>query len=68
MDRGDRRRGSTRRASPCSAGGCRADERAYVRRLVPHVQLEEWDGRGHFVHLADADRFAARLRHFAAAL
>jgi pimeloyl-ACP methyl ester carboxylesterase len=45
-----------------------ADERAYVRRLVPHVRLEEWDGRGHFVHLADADRFAARLRRFAAAL
>jgi pimeloyl-ACP methyl ester carboxylesterase len=44
------------------------DERAYVRRLVPHVQLEEWDGRGHFVHLAEADRFAARLRRFAAAL
>jgi pimeloyl-ACP methyl ester carboxylesterase len=44
-----------------------ADERAYVRRLVPHVRLEEWDGRGHFVHLAEADRFAARLRRFAAA-
>jgi pimeloyl-ACP methyl ester carboxylesterase len=45
-----------------------ADERAYVRRLVPHLRLEEWDGHGHFVHLADADRFAARLRRFAAAL
>jgi pimeloyl-ACP methyl ester carboxylesterase len=45
-----------------------ADERAYVRRLVPHVRLEEWDGRGHFVHLAEADRFAARLRRFAAAV
>jgi pimeloyl-ACP methyl ester carboxylesterase len=45
-----------------------AEERAYVRRLVPHAQLEEWDGHGHFVHLADADRFAARLRRFAAAV
>jgi pimeloyl-ACP methyl ester carboxylesterase len=41
------------------------DARGYLRRLVPHVQLEEWDGRGHFVHLAEADRFAARLRAFA---
>jgi pimeloyl-ACP methyl ester carboxylesterase len=32
------------------------------------VRLEEWDGRGHFVHLAEADRFAARLRRFAAAV
>ena len=36
-------------------------ERAYARRLVPQVRLEEWDGRGHCVHLADADRFAAAL-------
>jgi pimeloyl-ACP methyl ester carboxylesterase len=40
------------------------DERDNIRRLVPAVQLEEWPGRGHFVHLADADRFAARLRAF----
>jgi pimeloyl-ACP methyl ester carboxylesterase len=41
-----------------------SDERDHLRRLVPGVQLEEWPGRGHFVHLADADRFAARLRAF----
>jgi pimeloyl-ACP methyl ester carboxylesterase len=40
-------------------------ERDYLRRLVPGVQLEEWPDRGHFVHLADADPFAARLRAFA---
>jgi pimeloyl-ACP methyl ester carboxylesterase len=40
------------------------DERDYLRRLVPGVQLEEWPDRGHFVHLAAADRFAARLRAF----
>jgi pimeloyl-ACP methyl ester carboxylesterase len=41
-----------------------SDERDSFRRLVPGVQLEEWPGRGHLVHLADADRFAARLRAF----
>ena len=30
----------------------------------PDVQLEEWTGDGHFVHLVDADRFATRLRQF----
>ena len=28
------------------------------------VQLEEWAGDGHFVHLVDAGRFATRLRQF----
>ena len=28
------------------------------------VQLEEWAGDGHFVHLVDPDRFATRLREF----
>jgi pimeloyl-ACP methyl ester carboxylesterase len=28
------------------------------------VQLEEWAGAGHFVHLVDAERFASRLRRF----
>jgi pimeloyl-ACP methyl ester carboxylesterase len=41
------------------------DEREYFRQLVRGAQLEEWPGRGHFVHLAEADRFAARLRAFA---
>jgi pimeloyl-ACP methyl ester carboxylesterase len=41
-----------------------SDERDYFRRLLPGAQLEEWPGRGHFVHLAEADRFAARLRAF----
>jgi pimeloyl-ACP methyl ester carboxylesterase len=40
------------------------DERDRIRRLVPGVQLEAWPQRGHFVHLAEADRFAARLRAF----
>jgi pimeloyl-ACP methyl ester carboxylesterase len=41
-----------------------SDERAHLRRLVPGAQLEEWPGRGHFVHVAEPDRFAARLRAF----
>jgi pimeloyl-ACP methyl ester carboxylesterase len=43
-----------------------SDQRDQSRQLVRGVQLEEWPDRGHFVHLADADRFAARLREFVA--
>jgi pimeloyl-ACP methyl ester carboxylesterase len=39
------------------------DERERFESL-PDVQLEEWAGDGHFVHLVDPDRFAARLRQF----
>ena len=38
-------------------------ERERFSRL-PDVQLEEWTGDGHFVHLVDPDRFAASLRQF----
>jgi pimeloyl-ACP methyl ester carboxylesterase len=31
---------------------------------IPEVQLEEWEGAGHFVHLVDPERFATRLRQF----
>jgi len=31
---------------------------------VSDVQLEEWAGGGHFVHLVDPDRFTTRLRQF----
>lgn len=31
---------------------------------LPDVQLEEWAGDGHFVHLVDPDRFATRLHQF----
>jgi pimeloyl-ACP methyl ester carboxylesterase len=41
-----------------------SDERDHIRRLVPSAQLEEWLDRGHFIHLAEADRFAACLRAF----
>ena len=31
---------------------------------IPHADLEEWTGFGHFVHLVDPDRFASRLMAF----
>jgi pimeloyl-ACP methyl ester carboxylesterase len=38
-------------------------ERERFGRL-PRVQLEEWEGAGHFVHLVAPDRFVTRLRQF----
>jgi len=31
---------------------------------LPDVQLEEWVGDGHFLHLVDPDRFTDRIRRF----
>jgi pimeloyl-ACP methyl ester carboxylesterase len=39
-------------------------ERARLGRL-PDAQIEEWAGDGHFVHLVDPGRFAAKLCTFA---
>jgi pimeloyl-ACP methyl ester carboxylesterase len=39
-------------------------EREYLLEHIAHAQLEVWSGAGHFVHLAEPDRFAARLRDF----
>ena len=39
-------------------------ERNYLHHHVSHVLIEEWPDRGHHVHLAEADRFAARLQSF----
>lgn len=41
-------------------------ERAWMRHLVPHLELEEWPPAGHFAHLVEPDRFARRLRSFIA--
>ena len=40
-----------------------AGERERLDRLS-HVQIEEWDDAGHFVHLVDPDRFTDHLRRF----
>ena len=41
-----------------------AEERR-LQELVPDVQIEEWDGLGHFVMLADPGRTADRIDRFA---
>ncbi len=41
-----------------------AQERSYLQNHVSDLQIEEWSDRGHLVHLAEPDRFAARLRAF----
>jgi len=40
------------------------DERTYLDDHLSDLQIEEWPDRGHLVHLAEPDRFAARLRSF----
>lgn len=41
-----------------------AAERDHMFEKIPSLQLEEWAGCGHFVHLAALERFTARLRAF----
>lgn len=43
-----------------------ADYEEWLRARLPQVAVEHWDGHGHFAHLVDPDRFAARVRDFAA--
>ena len=40
------------------------EERDYTLAHLSLAQIEEWDARGHLVHLAEADRFVARARAF----
>jgi len=44
------------------------EELAYMRAIAPTVEVEEWPGRGHMLHLVEPDRFTARLRSFVASL
>jgi pimeloyl-ACP methyl ester carboxylesterase len=39
-------------------------EREHITTLVSTVQIEEWPASGHFVHLAELERFSDRLRKF----
>ena len=41
-------------------------EERRLLELMPDVEVEEWDGLGHFVQLAAPERTAARIRRFAA--
>jgi pimeloyl-ACP methyl ester carboxylesterase len=38
-----------------------ADYQTWLTRLVPTAVVEVWDGLGHFLHLVEPGRFAARL-------
>ncbi len=44
--------------------GLEQPEREHMAALVPAVQIEQWPGSGHFVHLAELERFSERLRRF----
>jgi pimeloyl-ACP methyl ester carboxylesterase len=44
--------------------GLSAGERGHLQEHLSNVQIEEWTDRGHLVHLAEPDRFAARLGEF----
>ena len=44
--------------------GLEQPEREHMTTLVSTVQIEEWPGSGHFVHLAELERFSDRLRKF----
>jgi pimeloyl-ACP methyl ester carboxylesterase len=37
----------------------------WLTGLVPHAEIEVWDGQGHFLHLVDPARFANRLHDLA---
>ena len=51
---------------PCLAVFGRRVTDGELERLgrLPDVQLEEWQGDGHFVHLVDPERFTDRLTAF----
>lgn len=37
---------------------------AWLMSRIPHAQFEEWPGAGHWPHLAEPERFVARVREF----
>jgi pimeloyl-ACP methyl ester carboxylesterase len=57
---------ASRMRSPCLAvfGRPATDGERERFSHLPDVQIEEWVGDGHFVHLVDPVRFATRLRTF----
>ena len=44
--------------------GLEQSERQQMTALMPTIQIEEWPGSGHFVHLAELERFNERLLAF----
>ena len=49
-------------------GGPPSAEERRLQSLIPRGQVEVWDGSGHFLHLADPSRMAARIAAFVATL
>ncbi len=43
------------------------EARSQLRQHIRRLEIEEWPGLGHCVHLADLDRFCERLTAFVAA-
>lgn len=43
-------------------------EEQRLQSLIPQGEVEVWDGSGHFLHLVDPDRMAARIAAFVATL
>jgi pimeloyl-ACP methyl ester carboxylesterase len=41
---------------------------AVTTAAPPNIEVEEWPGAGHMLHLVDPDRFTARLRSFVASV
>jgi pimeloyl-ACP methyl ester carboxylesterase len=48
--------------------GLSNEQRDCLHAYAPTAEIEEWPGRGHMLHLVEADRFTARLRSFLASL
>jgi pimeloyl-ACP methyl ester carboxylesterase len=44
------------------------EQRAYYAAHAPTVEVEEWPGAGHMLHLVEPDRFTDRLRSFVASV
>jgi pimeloyl-ACP methyl ester carboxylesterase len=44
------------------------DYRAWLTGLMPTAAVEVWEGDGHWLHLVEPDRFAGRVREFAAGI
>jgi len=40
--------------------------REWLGRVVPTAKVEVWEGLGHWLHRAEPERFAARMREFLA--
>ena len=47
-----------------AGGPVEISDRDHLLTHVPQAEIETWSNLGHMAHLADPDRFAARLSQF----